>query len=224
MRRIRKAVELRPDFLAVHSGLVTLLVDQGKAEEAAAQLEAMKKVAPEHPQTLYLQGMLAYRRKDFAAARDALQQQLRAAPGNLQGLLLAGAVDYELKSYATAETNLTTVLNAVPNHSFARRMLIRTYLQSGQPAKALEALKPVLGTAEKDPALLALAGEVYLRNGQSAEAAKYFTKTVALDPKNSGGRVGLAVSHLATGETDTAFQELESAAAESSGDAERIWS
>ena len=127
--------------------------------------------------------MLAYRQKDFAAARDALQQQLRAAPGNLQGLLLSGAVDYELGSYATAESNLATVLNAVPNHSFARRLLIRTYLRSGQPAKALEALKPVLGMAEKDPALLALAGEVYLRNGQSAEAAKYFTKTVALDPK-----------------------------------------
>ena len=76
----------------------------------------------------------------------------------------------------------------------------------------------MLGVGREDPALLALAGEVYLRNGQPAEAAKYFTKTVALDPKNSGGRLGLAVSHLATGETDIAFQELESAAAESSGE------
>ncbi len=57
----------------------------------------MKKVAPRHPQTLYLQAVLAYDRKDFAAARDAIQQQLRAAPDNLQGLLLAGAVDYELE-------------------------------------------------------------------------------------------------------------------------------
>jgi predicted Zn-dependent protease len=105
----------------------------------------------------------------------------------------------------------------VPNHSFARRTLIRTYIRGGQPAKALAALKPVLGMAERDPALLALAGEVYLLNGQPAEAAKYFTKTLALDPKNSGGRLGVAVSHLATGQTDIAFQELERTAAESSG-------
>jgi putative PEP-CTERM system TPR-repeat lipoprotein len=213
----RKAVELRPDFLAVHSELVTLLIDQGKEGDAAAQLEAMKKVAPGHPQTLYLQAVLAYRAKDFAAARDALQRQLRATPGNLQGLLLSAAVDFELGSYATVETNLATFLNSVPKHPFARRLLVRTHLRNGQPAKALEALKPMLGVAGNDARLLTLAGEVFLSNGQHAEAAKYFAQAVALDPRNSGGLVGLAVSHLAAGEADTAFQELESAAAENSG-------
>jgi putative PEP-CTERM system TPR-repeat lipoprotein len=212
----RKAVEIRPDFLAVHSALVTLLIREGKADEAAAQLEAMKEIAPTHPQTLYLQGMLAYQRKDFAAAREALQPQLRAAPDYLPGLLLSGAVDFELGSYAAAELNLAKFLNAVPNHSFARRLLIRTYLESGQSAKALEALKPLLGMAEGRPALLAFAGEVYLRNLQFAEAAKYYSKALELEPKNSRGRLGLAVSHMAKGETDTAFQQLESAAAENS--------
>ena len=49
-------------------------------EEAAAQIEAMKKVAPKHPQTLTSQAVYAYSRKDFAAARDAVQQLLRVGP------------------------------------------------------------------------------------------------------------------------------------------------
>lgn len=215
MEAYRKAIDLRPDLLGVHSRMVTILVDDGKAEEAAAQVAAMKRIAPAHPQTLYLEAMLAYRRKDYAAARDALQQNLRAAPGNLQGLLLAGTVDYELKSYATAETNLSTVLSAVPNHPFARRVLIRSYLQSGQPGKALEAIKPVLSGVEKDPALMALAGEVFLQNGQSAEAVKYFTRSVALDPKSSDALLGLGRAHLAMGKNDAALHELETAASES---------
>ena len=213
----RKAIEAKPDFVQPHENLVTLLLGEGKTDEASTQLEAMKKVAPRHPRTLFLQAVLAYHKRDFAAARDAVQLQLRAAPDNLQGVLLSGAVSYELKSYAAAETSLSKVLNAVPGHLFARRLLIATYLQSGQPDKALQTLKPVLRVADKEPALSALAGEVYLRNGQPAEAAKYFALTVALDPQNSGGRLGLAVSHFATGQTKAAFQELESAAAESAG-------
>jgi cellulose synthase operon protein C len=217
LHAFRKAVEAEPDFVPAHEALVTLLMTEGKADEASTRLDAMKNVAPRHPRTLFLQALLAYHKKDFAAARDAVQLQLRAAPDDLQGRLLSGAVSYELKSYAAAETSLSKVLSAVPGQLPARRLLVATYLQSGQPDKALQTLKPVLGVVGKDPALSALAGEVYLRNGQPAEAAEYFALTVALDPQNSGGRLGLAVSHLATGQTETAFRELESAAAERTG-------
>jgi putative PEP-CTERM system TPR-repeat lipoprotein len=213
----RKAVESEPKLLAAHSALVMLLIGQGKTEEAATQLGAMRKVAPRHPQTFYLEALLAYVRKDYAAAAAALQKQQSIAPDNLQGLLLSGAVNYHLGSYGTSEAELSRVLKAVPGHLFARRMLIANYLKAGKPDLALQTLTPVLGAADKNPAVAALAGEVYLRNGQPTEAAKFFAKSVALDPQSSGGRLGLAVSHLATGQTDTAFRELESAAADSSG-------
>ena len=213
----RKAVELKPDFLAAHSALVTSLISQGKADEATAQLAAMKKVAPRHPQTLLLESVLAYDRKDFIAANAALQQQLRAAPDNLRGLLLSGAVNYELKAYATSEADLLKVLKAVPGQLFARRILIENYLKTGNADKALETLTPLLGAADKNAAVAVLAGEVYARVGRPADAAKYFAKAMALNPQDSNARVGLAVSHLSTGQTDAAFQELESAARDSAG-------
>lgn len=211
----RKAVEFEPGYVVAHSALVQLLVRQGKTEEAATQLASMKKIAPRHPQTLLLEATLAYQRQDYAAAAAALQKQLSAAPDNLPGLVLSGAVNYQLGSYATSESELSRALKAEPGHVFARRMLVANYLKTGKPALALQTLTPVLAAVDKDPSLAGLAGEVYLRNGKPAEAAKYFTKSVQLDPTNSGGKVGLAVTHLATGQTDTAFRELESAAADS---------
>lgn len=212
-----KAVELEPTFLAAHSALVTLLFKQGRAENAAARLAAMKEIAPRHPQTLFLEAMLAYSRMDFYGAQAALQKLLSTAPDNVPGLVLSGAVNYQLGSYGTSESELSRALKTAPGHLFARRILASSYLKTGKPDMALETLTPVLAAGDADAALAGLAGEVYLRNGQPAEAAKFFTKSVALDPQNSGGRVGLAVSHLATGQTETAFRELESAAAETPG-------
>ena len=213
----RKALEVEPKSLAAQSALVKTLFDQGKTHEAATQLATMKQIAPRHPQTLLLDATLAYSRKDYAAAAAALQPLLSMAPDHVQGLVLSGAVHYQQGSYATAEEELSRELKIVPGHLFARRMLIATYLKTGKNDLAMQALKPVLPVVDKDPALAAIAGEVYLRSGQPAEAAKHFTKTVAFDPQSSGARVALAASHMAAGQTDTAFRELESAAAETPG-------
>jgi putative PEP-CTERM system TPR-repeat lipoprotein len=102
-------------------------------------------------------------------------------------------------------------------------MLIDILIRNGDTDVALEALKPVLGAADKDAAVATLAGDTYLRLGRSSDAATYFAKAMALNPQDPGVRVGLAISHLSTGQSDTAFQELESAASETAGtQADRI--
>ena len=50
-------------------------------------------------------------------------------------------------------------------------MLVASYLRAGQPAKALASLQPVLSQIDQDAALLSLAGETYLQNGDASKAA-----------------------------------------------------
>ena len=169
----RKAVAVSPDDLRARGAIVSVLVLQGKQDDAAKEVAEMKRIAPKHPHTLYFEALVAYQQKNFTAARDAIQKQLQAAPDDLAGLLLSGSVAYELKSYAQAESNLLKVLQAVPNQGFARRALIATYLRTGQPAKALETLKPIVDRIDQDSAMLSLAGEVYMQNGNVAEAGRY---------------------------------------------------
>ena len=213
----RKAVEVKPQAVTGHLAIVSLLLQENRPEDAAKHLETMKAAAPHHPQTLYMQALLAYRQKDFAAAKTSIQQQLRAAPNNLPGTLLAGAIDFELKAYAQAESHLSRVLAAAPQQRLARHMLTSTYLRTGQPGKALETLKPVLAQAEGDANTLALAGEVFMMNGDAKQASEYFEKSSRLDPKDARKRTALALTHAATGETDRAFRELEETAASDTG-------
>ena len=68
-----------------------------------------------------------------------------------------------------------------------------------------------LRQAPDDGELLTLAGSLYLQSNDFAKAAQYFDKAAKLDPKSAGARTGLGVSRMASGETDRALADLESA-------------
>ncbi len=213
----RKALEIKPDYVPAHSALISILLETGSLENAGKQIEALKKVAPTHPQATYLQAQLFYRQKNFKSALETIQQHLKVLPESTLGLQLAGAIEYELKSYSTAETYLQKALPKTPELGLARRLLIATHLRSGQPAKALATLQPVLDKIDKDSNMLALAGEVFMQNGDAEKAGAYFTKAAALDPENKVKKTSVALSHLAKGETEIAYRELEEIASLDTG-------
>ncbi len=205
----RKAIDAKPSYLAAHSAAITSLLAANKVDDAVKQLEALKTVAPKHPQTFYFDGQVNYQRKEFKAAREPAQQLLRIAPNNPLALQLAGAIEFQLRSYLQAETYLTKALQIAPGLRLARQMLIASYLRAGQPGKALDALQPVLGSIEKDSALLALAGEAYLQHGDSNKATEYLAKASKLEPDNAAKKTSLAVAHMAQGNSENGLQELE---------------
>jgi cellulose synthase operon protein C len=205
----RKAVAVRPASLQANSAIISSLFQQQKLDEAVKQIDALKKVAPQHPQTLYLDAQANFQRKDFKAARELVQQLLKVMPNNPNGLQLAGAIEFQLNSYAQAEIYLSKALQLAPTLPLARKLLVSNYLRAGQPAKALSTLQPVIVGIEKDPTLLALAGETYLQNGDANKAAEYFAKASKLDPDNTAKKTSLALAHLAQGKTTGAFEELE---------------
>lgn len=205
----RKAVEAKPDFLLAHSAIVSTYFRQQKHDEAGKQIEALKKIAPKHPQTLYLEAQASYQRKEYKTARELTQQLLRAAPNNPNTLQLAGAVEYQLRSYIQAETYLSKALQQFPDLPLARKLLVSSYLRAGQPAKALSTMQPILARIENDPALLSLAGETFLQNGDANRAAEYFAKASKLDPNDAAKKTSLALAHLAQGNAASATTELE---------------
>lgn len=213
----RKALEIRPNYLPAHFSLISRSLETSKLDNAGAQLEAVKKIAPIHPRTAYLQAQLYYRQKNFKAAQESVQQHLKLIPDSPYGLQLAGAIEYELKSYSTAETYLQKALPQTPELGLARRILIASYLRSGQPTKALAILQPVLEKIERDSNMLALAGEVFMQNGDVEKAGAYFVKSSVLDPESKNKQTSVALSHLAKGDSETAHRELEDIASVDTG-------
>ena len=213
----RKAIEAKPDFLVAYTSSLTILLSRGDTVEAAKQLDQLAKIAPNSPQTKYLQAQLAYQKRDFKVARDLSQQLIKIAPDNPRALQLAGAVELQLNSLLQAELLLNKAVTAAPDLVLARRMLIMTYLRSGQPARALAALNQGLAKGIVDPESDSVAGEVYLQNGDVKKAEEYFAKASKAAPKDNRKRTSLALTQMMAGNTSTAFGELQDIAASDTG-------
>ena len=70
---------------------------------------------------------------------------------------------------------------------------------------------------DRDPGMMALAGQVYMLHGDVERAQRYFARASNLDPKDPAKRTSLAVSRLASGQGDAALGELQSIAASDDG-------
>jgi putative PEP-CTERM system TPR-repeat lipoprotein len=213
----RKTLATEPKNLAAHVAIFNMLMQQGKLDEATKQLDELKTFAAKNPQTRLLEAQLAYRKKDFKAAREIAQALVQQAPGNPRALELAGAAELQAGNAAQAQIYLEKALQLAPALPLARRLLIVSYLRSGQPAKALAELNAAAAKEGLPPALYSLAGEVYLQNGDAKKAEEYFAKALKLDPDDARKRTALAITHLAAGKGEEALGELQDIAASDSG-------
>lgn len=212
-----KGIEIQPKALNAHAALIMIHLRERRPELAAKQLDAMQKVADKHPLTFYMKGLTAYGRKDIPTARTAIDNLLKTQPENPQGLQLAGLIAYESRSDIQAQEYLRKALQKAPGLDFGRRTLVMSYLRSGQPTKALEALQPVLHGDETPTAWLPLAGNAYLQSGDAKTAEDYFQRAAKADPQNLQTQTALAMARMRTGHAEEAFSDLEEIAAEDQG-------
>lgn len=210
---LRAAVAAAPAAVGAHVALISIHSELGRLPDAKAQFQALKKAAPHHPDTLFLEGQFALQEDNAQAARDVASRLLRAMPDNPRVLMLAGAADFRLRSYNQAESHLSRALKAVPGHAGTRSLLAQTYLRTNQPAKALEVLAPAIEQKTADGPTLALAGEAHMLLGDTKRADQVFQQAAKAAPADPRVRTTLALAQYARGETQPALDALESIAA-----------
>ena len=214
----RKAAELRPRLPGAHFELAETLLQLGRAEEAAAPLDAAQKLVPQAARGIYLQALRALARRDLDAARKGAQVLLAATPQNTRFLQLAGDVELQAGALPLAAQHLARALQLEPQAVLTRHLLARVQLLQREPAQALATLQPLLdGAAGPDAATAKLAGDAWRASGNAARAEGLFSIAARLDPANTDARTSLALTHLATGKDDSALAELRSAAAAGPG-------
>ena len=215
---LRKVLGNVPNAVSAHVAVIAIHAEQGRLAEVKTQFEALKKAAPNHPDTLYLEGQIALQDGDAQKARDLAARLLKAMPENARVQMLAGAADFRLGALNQAEGYLTRALRAMPQHMGTRLLLVQTYLRTSQPAKALEVLGPALESKQADGAVFALAGEAHMLAGDAKRADQMFQLAAKASPTDPRVRTTLALAQYARGETQPAIDALEAiAAADSTG-------
>lgn len=211
----RKAVAAHPTSVAAHLGVVNVLFAKDQLEPAKAAVEALKKVAPQHPDTMFQSARLAFKEQRYAQTVEILAPVLKALPNNVPALELAGAAEFRQRNDAQAEALLGRVIKQAPGRLMARQLLAQVYARGGQPQRAVEVLQPVVDNPQADGVSLALAGEAYLQVGDTAKADAAFKRAAKASPQDPRVRTSAAMAQLARGTEGSAqaMTDLENIAA-----------
>ena len=215
----RKAVEARNDLTDAHAALITLAFGRKDLDAAARQLDELKKVLPNNPQTVFFEAQVAFAKSEFVRARELLQTLLRAAPENVRVLHLAGATELRMNSFIQAEALLANAVKLAPGFIAARRALAQVYLRLREPAKAQAVLGPIIERDVADSESLSLMAQASAMLGDGKAADAYFSKAAKLKPDDQRIRAAQALGQIARGNADAGFVELETIAASDKGSA-----
>ena len=208
---LEAAVKAQPRSISQHFALASLLLRQNKIDAATKALEAMQKFAPKHPSTLYIQAFLDFRGDRLTEARSSIEAVLKSAPNFLPAELLAGALMLRLNENLLAQQHLSKVLASAPGQLLARRLLASSYLATGNAARALETIQPLVQLADKVPGISGQVGQIYLAMGDYDKAEAFFAKAAKGSPQDAAARARLGVARLAGGDAERAFNDLEAA-------------
>jgi putative PEP-CTERM system TPR-repeat lipoprotein len=206
-----KAIEARPTDPRARLGRATVLMAQGKMDEASKDVAEVRKTTGDVPLALYLQAVLDFEKRNLDSAKDLLIKVEAAMPDYLPAKLLTGSVAYQRGEMETAENALSTFNRAVPGHIPAAKLLAATRLKEGRPADAIPVLKAVEANAKDDPQLLSLLGTAYMQTKELALGKTYLARAAALDPKAAAIRTQMAMGDMVSGDLEGAIKNLKSA-------------
>ena len=211
---LEQAVAADPAQTRARFELISLLIFDRQLDAANEQIVAARKVRGGDLRLVYFDALVAYEKKDLAKARELSHQLLKRAPDHVPSLVLAGGVELQDGKLTMAESYLQKAVLLAPQHQGARKLLVRTYMGSNQPARALEALQPLVATGTRvDGATMMLAGETFLANGDIKQAAHYFSAATQSKPLESAARMRLGQIAMFSGDPDRGIRELEAATA-----------
>lgn len=218
----RKAIAANDQNLAAHSAIITILLSQQDPDGAQTQLEALKKVAAGHPQTVYYEAQLALYRRDFDKAGALGAQLLKAGPDNVRILELMGTVELNKGALVQAETHLSRALQLAPQMVVVRRLLAQTYLQQRLGDKAYTTIAPLADQPNAPGDVLALAAQAQLLRGDSKKAEALFERAVKANPADTRSRTALALTEIQKGQAEQGIDDLTAIAQKDPGTAADI--
>lgn len=211
----RKVLSLEKAHVPAHAALIGQSLAAGDLPAAKGQLAKLREVLPQHPQTMFSDTLVAYAEQDYKRAQVSVQQVMRVLPDNVMVLELAGVIEGRLGALALAESLLSKALTLNPNLVTVRLNLAHVYVAIEQPAKAMDALRPLLGPDSRIGTAFSLAGEALLRMGDAAGAEVQFARAAKLNPNDVKSHTAVTLAQLMRGDGDAGFATLATLAQES---------
>ncbi|HEX5127534.1 MAG TPA: XrtA/PEP-CTERM system TPR-repeat protein PrsT [Rhodocyclaceae bacterium] len=221
-----KALLLDPKHVDARVARASILLDQQRDQDAQADLDELKRVAPNDARAAYLRALLAGRRGQSNVVADALRETARNVDSlprewvaSRDQFLMLGALAYNgLGQQEKARAYLDTLINRNGHNAAARKLLTSIYLDGNDFVRAGATIEPLLRDTPNDPVALYLMGRSYLGQKRYVQASEYLERAIQLGADTAEVRAAIGFSQLGSGQGPQGLKSLEASFAKKPGE------
>ena len=207
-RTLRELARRSPETASFHSHLGSLLVSQGRLDEAASALDAALHLDPDLPEALVAMGNLRLRQDKRAEAMAFYRRALEREPDLPEAHLGLGNVLAETEDVAGALTEYRAVLRLQPDHADAHYDLGNVLARTSALAEAAEQYGLALA-ADPDHTLARFnLAHVREQQGMAKEAISQYRELLRREPRFVDASNALALLLMAQDDLESARREL----------------
>ncbi|MBI3837377.1 MAG: tetratricopeptide repeat protein [Planctomycetia bacterium] len=188
----RRALELRPNYVAAQGNLGNVLKNEGRLNEAAACYRRVLELKQESTEAHYNLGLISEEQKKVDEAVDWFRRTLKLKPDFAEAHNRLGALLADQGKFEEAVACFRRVLELTPDLAEAHNFLGAALSEQGKHEEAVACfgraleLKPDFGEAHN------LLGVALLKQGKFEEAEACLRRALELEPE-----FGEALNHLA---------------------------
>jgi len=205
---LKRASELRPQWVEPFYELGVLLFRRGNIQEAVTTLAKGVELAPDSIKTRFLLGVSYLQINRDHAALDQFKA-VEAADSRYPAVHHSiGRVYFRQGRDSDAIEHFGTELAHNPDHHAARFLLGKALVRMGRAEEAVVHLLGLQGKEVGQGQLHYYLGAAYRRQGKRAEALEALQKSIALNPNSYESRYLLARLYLETGQSDLARKHM----------------
>ena len=207
-KSLKRASELRPQWVEPFYESGMLLFRRGDFQEAAATLAKGVELAPDSVKTRFLLGVSYLQINLDHAAMDQFKAVEAADPRYPAVHHSIGRVYFRQGRDPEAIEHFRTELAHNPDHHAARFLLGKALVRTGQAEEAVVQLLRLQGKDVGQGQLHYYLGAAYRRQGKRAEALEALQKSIAINPNSYESRYLLARLYLETGQPELARKQM----------------
>jgi len=204
----QRGIRLSPSSIDGLSGLAQTYSLMGRSEEAERLLKQVLAANPNRRNDLLVLGDLYMRSGDYPAALEWLGKAERMEPAAQSELLMAIAYEH-LKQMDQASHYLDLAKSRAPNNPDVDRSLAGFYRETGDYAKAIDALNAI---RNPKPDVVAELAYTYGLDGKPEDSARLYVQAADALPHDLGLQLSAAQAQVGMGSIDHANIFLERAA------------
>ncbi len=199
------------------------LAPDARVQQDLAELVEQIKLHPDQPEVLYALAEAYLKSGKVEEARSTIAQLDKERSGDLRTLTGTGVLLARYGLYDDAIQHFQTALQAKPGSDDVSFDLANAYFRKGLYSDALSAAMQVSEEGRKDDSYLALLGDIYAHQGDSARAKEIYHSAINRNPDNDQDRLSLALLEFRENNVAAAKQTLLKGQARIPGSGKIIW-